>query len=326
MTKYKRYISVSGKKPILVVVENGNIIDRNPTKEELKGLKDEPSNMYSDKEYLKECLRRFYKKYGRVPTAADLSHNCEYPGRGTYFKYFGGLDNALREAGLWEKRYNSTNTCHRCIEEDKNIDDSQLPDKAYKEKDKDGKNTGEWICRKHWRKDYEKNDPNSYSNIIKSMSDSRTDNLDPNSPKGKADKSQELACELYGYIDLNKRYDNYATRIDCIDEKTGLLYQIRGRRYNPEYRQWYFGHFEGELHKDYKDMILFCFNKDRKIVERIYRIPFEKEIKKKRKGIAIYKNFSKGGWYEQYRVKDEEEIKRANDIWQKILEKDNNKK
>lgn len=280
-----------------------------------------------DKEYLKECLRQFYKKYGKVPTATDLSCNNEYPCYNTFFRYFGSLDNALREAGLWRKRYNQTNTCHRCIEEGKTIDESQLPDKAYKEKDKDEKKTGAWICHKHWKRDYEKNNPDSYSNIIKSMSNSRIDNLDPNSPKGKADKAQELACELYGYVDLNKKYDNYSVGIDCLDEKTGLLYQIRGRRYSPGYGKWSFGHFEGEIYKDYEDMILFCFSNDRNIVERIYRIPFEKEIKQKRNGITIYKNPSKGDmWYEQYRVKDEKEIKMANDIWKKILEKDNNKK
>lgn len=284
-------------------------------------------NRNMDKEYLKECLRQFYKKYGKVPTTTDLYCNRDYPCYATFFRHFGCLDSALREAGLWEKRYNQTNTCYRCIEEGKTIDESQLPDKAYKEKDKDGKKTEEWICRKHWRRDYEKNDPDSYSNIIRSMSNSRMDNLDPSSPKGKADKDQELACELYGYVDLNKKYDNYSASIDCLDEKTGLLYQIRGRVYNPEYGKWSFGHFGGEIYKDYKDMILICFNKNRKIVERIYRIPFEKEIKKRRKGIAICKNPSKGDmWYEYYRVKDEKEIKMANDILKKILEKDNNKK
>ena len=69
-------------------------------------------------------------------------------------------------------------------------------------------------------------------------------------------------------------------------------------------------------------MVLFCLSRDRKIIEEIYKIPFEEEIKGKRKSITISKNRSRKSetlyWYEKYRIKDEEEYKNANGIWQKI--------
>jgi hypothetical protein len=40
--------------------------------------------------------------------------------------------------------------------------------------------------------------------------------------------------------------------------------------------------------------------------------------------VTISKNCSYS-WYKQYRIKDEETIIRANEIWKKIIEKDNDK-
>lgn len=40
-----------------------------------------------------------------------------------------------------------------------------------------------------------------------------------------------------------------------------------------------------------------------------------------RTSIGIYT--SRGEWHEKYRVKDEEEIKEVNDIWKKILKRNN---
>lgn len=51
-------------------------------------------------------------------------------------------------------------------------------------------------------------------------------------------------------------------------------------------------------------MILYCFDKDRKIIERIYIFPWAEILK--RTSITIYKNVYKWiPWYEQYRIRDE---------------------
>ena len=38
MTKQKAFVSIDGKKPIWVIKEDRKIINKNPVKEELKGL------------------------------------------------------------------------------------------------------------------------------------------------------------------------------------------------------------------------------------------------------------------------------------------------
>jgi len=62
---------------------------------------------------------------------------------------------------------------------------------------------------------------------------------------------------------------------------------------------------------------------DGNVIERIYIIP-KKEIKGKRSSITIYKYrvsglLYKNGWYEQYRVKDEEVMNKVNEIWKEII-------
>lgn len=195
----------------------------------------------------------------------------------------------------------------------------------YRECDKDGKPTGRWDCPSC----YQKYDPNSRDNLIKSTLNCRSDNKNPDLNNTKGDNTQELACVLYGLEDLNKKYDNYKSPIDCID-KSGSLHQVQGRSLscnNKGWHYWDFSWLEREWKKDYKDIILFCLSEDRKIIEEIYKIPFEAEIKEKRKSITISKNRLRSSktlyWYEQYRVTDEEELKRANKIYQTILSHDN---
>lgn len=64
-------------------------------------------------------------------------------------------------------------------------------------------------------------------------------------------------------------------------------------------------------------MICYCADKNGVNIERIYIFPKEEIVK--RTGTKITKNPSRGEqWYEKYRVKDEEEIKKVNGIWKKI--------
>lgn len=172
---------------------------------------------------------------------------------------------------------------------------------------------------------YKKYDPNSFVNIQKSLRNCRTRNHNSNFPQAKAIKSQKLACELYGWIDLNKENDHYTSPIDCYDPNTGLYHQVQMRYYDSIERRWPFTKFEGEWKKIFEYMVCFCFSKDGKTVERIYKFPW-KEIMRI-KGISIYKNSTAGRYstpvtsqFEQYRVKDEDELKKANEIWKKIID------
>lgn len=213
--------------------------------------------------------------------------------------------------------YNRTNTCDRCREHGKET--KLIPGNILREYNKEGDWTGKWDCKPC----YERYDPNSHNNIKKSLAGHRTgyQNLESEQAKGK--RSQELVCKLYEWEDLNKKYDNYATPIDCHDPKTGLYHQVQGRYYNSIERCWTFTNFENERFKKYENMVCFCFSKDGKIVERIYKFP--KEEIDSVIGVTIYKDPTdshsnpKISWYEKYRIKDEYELKRANGVWQQIL-------
>lgn len=222
--------------------------------------------------------------------------------------------------------YNRTNTCDNIIAIGfswRRCGEKLVPRKAIREKNKNGNLTGRWICNKCYLKDYHKR-PDSQVNIQKSLANRRIGNLDPNSEQAKGDKSQELACELYGWEDLNKKYDNYNTPIDCYDPRTGLYHQVQGSYYNYIEKYWFFGNFEREWEKIFEYMICFCFNKYGKIVERIYKFP--KEEIERVKGITIFRNPTVGRystpftpWYEKYRITNEDELKKANEIWREIL-------
>jgi hypothetical protein len=95
---------IDGRKRNVIVDICGNIINKNPTKEELKGLKTELSrkelSKEENKEYLLEFLRYFYKKEARVPMICDFINNSKYPSGKIYQMIFGSWNNAIKEAGL----------------------------------------------------------------------------------------------------------------------------------------------------------------------------------------------------------------------------------
>lgn len=89
----------------VIVDETGKVVNNNPSEDELKRLKKEPRYPFDSKEkytkeQLKNELRRFEEKEGRIPTAADFSNNPGYPHFNTYRQRFGSWNNALIFAGL----------------------------------------------------------------------------------------------------------------------------------------------------------------------------------------------------------------------------------
>ena len=89
---------------------------------------------------------------------------------------------------------------------------------------------------------------------------------------------------------------------------------------------WGFAPLEGEWTKKYEDMVCYCASKDGNTIERIYVFPHS-EING-RKSITIYMNLA-DQWCEQYRIKNVEELKKANEIWKeinKLYVKDRNRK
>jgi len=215
--------------------------------------------------------------------------------------------------------YNRKNTCDRC-----EINFDIAIGHPYREYDIDGNWTGKWNCNNC----YEKYDPNSQRNLIKSMRDRRTNNQDSNSSNAKGDNFQELTCRWRSTVstipvdDLNKKLDNYRSPIDHTpDSELGII-QTAGRLYDSYNRCWSFGSLEREWYKEFDYEMCYCVSKDGKNIERIYITP-NKEIKDKRKSIVIYKShqYSRGpSWYDDYLIRDEEILRKVNEIWKQIIE------
>jgi hypothetical protein len=101
-------IRIIGGMPRKVIVDTyGNIINRNPTKEELKNIDKEPRKprdtikiVYYTEEELLNYLINFYKENGRPPTEKDFKNNPEYPHFSTYVRRFGSWTNVLRQIEL----------------------------------------------------------------------------------------------------------------------------------------------------------------------------------------------------------------------------------
>lgn len=268
MTEYtsKRYID--GKIRQIIVDESGNIINRNPNKDELKDLDEE--------QYVRNIIPK------------TIHHN-------------------------------RTNTCDRC-----GINFDKAFGKPHRERDREGNWTGKWDCQSCWQKF----DPFSSHSIMRSLRNRRTGNQNPDHSVTIGDQVQKLVNTLRNFIDLNIKDDNYNSPIDSIDPITGLKYQIKGKLYNSRNGQWTFAELEKEWEKEYHSVICVCISRDENTIDRLYEFPKSETIKR---SISIVKYDSKGrlyknGWYEKYRIKDEGELKKANEIWKALRLIQNNRR
>ena len=170
---------------------------------------------------------------------------------------------------------------------------------------------------------------------IKSLADRRIGNL-RDERHIIAIRSQKLTCKLLGVKDLNDElyccntpydHDRISRHISImigskLADLYGMIPQTKVSNYHPRYRTWDI-QTESELDKYFDIAIIWCINKDKSGIDRCYIIPKEEIITTM---ISIYKNPTdshgnpKTSWYGQYRVTDDEFIKRANDIWKEMTE------
>lgn len=111
---YKSNRIIDGKPKWVIVDEDGNIINKNANKEELKNLQIEQCSKgdcarkynptYTDEELL-EYLRLFNRENGRTPESRDFNYNIKYPHSNTYKKRFGSWNKALKMAKLRFTRF-----------------------------------------------------------------------------------------------------------------------------------------------------------------------------------------------------------------------------
>ncbi len=213
-----------------------------------------------------------------------------------------------------QKIYNKLNICDECKTKKLSSSDANREYDYTK-----GIYTGRWLCDRCWGRYRQKNDPNSRNNIIKIIGDRRSGNLNPNSTQAKGDLFEELTCKWRGVDNLNKENDNYSngTPIDHSSDTEGKIIQTRGKLYDYINRCWLFGGLEREWKKEFDYIICYCTSKDGKYIERIY-IFLKKEVIKR----AIDSNgrLYKYGWYEKYRVKDLDVLRKVNEIFYKLID------
>lgn len=103
MTEYFMSTRIIDGKPREVIVdENGKVVNRDPTKEELKGLKTEHNKVKRQKytrHQLSEFLRKFKREEERV---LDFNNNPKYPSFSVYIREFGTLEQCLNNGGFTE--------------------------------------------------------------------------------------------------------------------------------------------------------------------------------------------------------------------------------
>lgn len=269
MAEYYTSIRLIDDKPRKVIMDKtGNIVNRNPSKEELKDI---------EKEKHINARNRLRK------------HIC----------------------------YNETNTCDKCREEGKET--KLITGFVRRQRDKNGEETGGWTCISCYQKDYNIR-PGCGHDLKKSLRNHRTGNLDPKSTQAKGDMGEELLCRWKGFTNLNKKYDNYNSHIDCIDKNTGSYYQAKIAYYDLMYNRWpqNFKNICSSIMEGFRfrSLFLFCISNDGKIVERVYEIS-EKEIIS-RQTISIHKIRGISAWHDRYRILDENELLRLNEIWEFI--------
>ncbi len=213
--------------------------------------------------------------------------------------------------------YNITNTCDRCRK--RGIIEKLVKGKTYREY-RDGKSTGYWLCNKCYEADY-------HLDVGHSKSSRRTGDL--NEPRHIfADDCQKLTKIWRSTIsnvpveDLNEKLNNHKIPIDhSYDSELGIP-QTKGCLYSSKYELWSqkFDNEHSQIVRgfEFDNLILYCVSKDGKTIERLYIFPVEEILSIT--GISIYNNDSYH-WYNKYRITDEEEIKKVNDIWKSIIYK-----
>jgi len=102
----------------------GEIINENPTIEELENISSYPGrswnnikNLPDKKEYLLKFIRWFYEKEKRVPEILDFNNNLRYPSFNIYLKVFKNWNNAIRDTGL-QPNWGGTGKSFSCTDEE----------------------------------------------------------------------------------------------------------------------------------------------------------------------------------------------------------------
>lgn len=226
----------------------------------------------------------------------EKDKNGNWTGRWTC-KYHYEIYQRHRTYQIPEKKYNDTNTCDKCG--DKLCVGNSIREGIHNSKYIE--HTGRTLCYKCYmniyRKNYETNSPNSYTNAIKPIANHRTGNLNPNCSQAKGDYFEGITSKARGLKILSIENDCYNGPLDhSRDLELGIL-ETRGKIYNPYNRNWRFSGLENLHHKEFNFLIAYCTDKDMNIVTALL---FPKIEIENRSSIIIGKNPVRGTWYNEY--------------------------
>ena len=302
MSKYRISVSIDEENFFWVVVDQERFI-RNPTKEDLKETK---LKYYSKTNMCHICREK------NTMTDSSIIHpgNAYREIDGWICKHHYNMFRQYRQYIKPSIIYNKTNICDICSEKNMITDNSVLhPGSAYREKDKNGRPTGKWMCQYC----YEQNSPNSDLNKRKANADCRNKNLDPNSNQGIGYITCTLVKKYLGVEDCfditgNFNYPGY----DLIEtEKYGSV-DTKGSTLIDLSKVGHFVHVFATC-KNEKPDTFFCigYDKDRKNVIVVYIIPNDEDIKKIT-GIHIHINGRSK--YHKFR-ENKDEIEKWNNIY-----------
>lgn len=191
------------------------------------------------------------------------------------------------------------------------IDLSIGKDHGLKYYDEKGSWTKEWLCSNCYAKDRQKLS-NSQDNIIKSIRNIRTGNLDKNTDTGKSVIDQAVVSKVLGFEDLNIKFNNFNWYIDLdgnIDVKSSSLQFKIYKEFEYDYYSFYTGR-----KRDCSMYICLGYDINRECVENVWIIPNNEYIINK-SSITITKNSNGLAKYEDFRVDN----KLYNFVYQSIM-------
>lgn len=189
------------------------------------------------------------------------------------------------------RHYNKTNTCERIKENGDICGEPLVPGKTRREYDKDGNETGRWLCYKCRGRDYQ-NLPDSHNSFVAANRNVRTGNIGKKSEQGKTIISQAVVAKYLGIEDLNIKMDNYSHYIDMEHERYG---KIDVKYSSLMYGVWWL--FNNRKKIDCDTNICIGLDKSGDNIESVFFIP--NDIIMHNTGITIARSGSK---YDEFKV------------------------
>lgn len=159
--------------------------------------------------------------------------------------------------------------------------------------------------------------PDSRSNWKKSVRKCRTKSLSRDTTTAVGFIGEQIVTKTLGLDNCNLKLNNFNARYDGSRHSEYGIVEIKTSTFNVMEDKW---KFTG-IYADKSDTIFFlCMDKDMKNVERVYRIPSIEFVYKT--NFSIYKNPSRGTWYDNPKKDYRIDEKLFNDIYHSMSSKD----